>query len=88
MGGFIAILNQTSVGADLVVAAGDEFEKTHYDALFDLAKGEGRSGVEQPILLVGQKDNSLLEAFRVCLLDLPDGELPRPSGRGSSLGQE
>ncbi len=71
VGGFVAVVHQLGVGADLAVVAGDELEEAQHRALGHDAEGEGRGGGEQPLLhVLAKADQPFLEILRHALLDL------------------
>src|SRR5205814_1327746 len=70
MGGFVAVIHQLRVGADLAVVAGDEFEEAQDRALVHGAEDKGRGRIQQGLLIPGEADEAILEVLRPGLLDL------------------
>lgn len=76
MYGFVAVLDQFCIGANLGVITFDEFEKAKDTALVHPAKSEGRGCFEKALLSVSvEGDDCLFRVLLPGLLDLPDVEV-------------
>ena len=88
MGGFVAVIHQLGVGADLVVVAADELEKAQDIPLFHPAENKGRDCFQQVLLdFPTEADEALPKVFRSGLPNLPDVEVNEAHGE-HVIGEE
>ncbi len=88
VGGFVAVVHQLGVGADLAVVAGDELEEAQDAAFVHGAEHKGRSGFEETLLdVLAEADQAHREILWRRLLDLPDIEIDE-AHREHVVGEE